>query len=322
MIRGFTFERALSWPFTAAHAATFPWIFGAAYAGVYGLVFACIGLFAAGDFTNWIALLEAAESTNNDEEQVAMVLGGFARLIPWGLLSGLISWAVWAMFETASQRRYIWDQPFRLGFGADELRMMIVGLLWAVMGLVLIGLPMVLILGTTFYTLFTDPAQFNTPGATDQLALQVLGSFGVLLLALPIYVFFATRLAPSFGLTVRERRIRFFDAWNVSRGRFWPIFGAFVILAFSGSILVQIISGIAQTLIMPSMMNLANAADGASLRAMIFSSGFMVPMGLYLFLTLFLQGLLQHVVGGPAAFAVRHDPRGGIESDAQIGAFD
>lgn len=322
MIRGFTFERALGWPFTAAHVATFPWFFGAAYAVAYGLVFACIGLLAADDFTNWIALLEAAESTPNDEEQVAMVLGGFARLIPWGLLSGLISWAVWAMFETASQRRYIWDKPFRLSFGADELRMMIVGFLWAVMGLVLIGLPMVLIFGATFYTLFTDPTQFNSPGATDQLALQILGTFGVLLLALPLYVFFATRLAPSFGLTVREKRIRFFDAWNVSRGRFWPIFGAFVILAFSGSILVQIISGIAQTLIMPSMMNLANAADGASLRTMIFSPGFMVPMGVYLFLTLFLQGVMQHMVGGPAAFAVRHDPRGGIEADAQIGAFD
>lgn len=322
MIRGFTFERALGWPFTAAHVATFPWFFGAVYAAVFALVYAVVGFLAADDFTYWIGVLEAAEAVNNDEAQMAMVWGGFGRLVPWGILMGLASWVIWAMFETASQRRYIWDKRFTLGFGADEARMMVVGLLWTLMGLAVMGLPMFLIMGQTFYTLFTDPSQLDTPAATRQLGWQILGSFLVLLVFFPVYVFLATRLAPSFGLTVREKRIRFLDAWNVSRGRFWPIFGAFVILSFSGSILGQVISGIAQMLVMPSLTNVGNAADSSGLRAVIFSPGFLVPMGIYGFIVLFLQGLLQHVVGGPAAFAVRHDPRGGIEAQAQIGAFD
>ncbi|MFN3912073.1 hypothetical protein [Hyphomonas sp.] len=322
MIRGFTFERALGWPFTAAHAATFPWIFGAAYAGVFVLVFGLIGLLAADDFTNWIAMLEAADATNDADAQTALVFSGFARVIPWGLLSWLAAWIIWAMFETASQRRYIWDKPFTLGFGADEARMMIVGLLWTVLALVVVAVPVFVIMGATFYTLFTDPFSLNSPDATRQLGWQILGTFGLLLIILPVYVFLATRLAPSFGLTVREKRIRFFDAWNVSRGRFWPIFGAFVILAVAGNILGQVISGILQALIIPAFMNVADAADSGDLRAALFSPGFMGPVGLYGFVILFLQGLLQHVVGGPAAFAVRHDPRGGIEADAQIGAFD
>ncbi len=322
MIRGFTFERALSWPFTAAHAATFPWIFAAAYALVMILVYGVIGLLAADDFVSWFTALEAADASNDPDEQMELAFGGFARLLPWSLLYGLASWIIWAMFETASQRRYIRDEKFSLGFGADEVRMMVVGLLWFVMGLVVIGLPLVLTMGGIFYQLLTDPIGFETNANSQQVALQVLGSFVVLLFIFPFYVFLATRLAPSFGLTVQARQVRFFDAWNVSRGRFWPILGAFVILAVAGNIIGQVLSGIVQTLMTPVLIDLANGVDGDDLRTVILSPRFLVPMSLYGFVILFLQGLIQHFIGGPAAFAVRHDPRGGVEEQARIGAFD
>lgn len=322
MIRGFTFERALSWPFTAAHAATFPWIFAAAYALVLILVYGVIGLLAADDFVNWFTALEAADASNDPDEQMELAFGGFARLLPWGVLGGLASWIIWAMFETASQRRYIRDEKFSLGFGADEARMMVLGLLWFLMGLVVIGLPLALTMGATFYQLLTDPIGFEANASSQQVALQVFGSFLALLFVFPVYVFLATRLAPSFGLTVQAKRIRFFDAWNVSRGRFWPILGAFVILAVAGNIIGQVLSGIMQAIMVPVLASLADAPDGDDLRTIVFSPQFFVPMSLYVFGILFLQGLIQHVIGGPAAFAVRHDPRGGVEEQARIGAFD
>jgi hypothetical protein len=55
--------------------------------------------------------------------------------------------------------------------------------------------------------------------------------------------------------------------------------------------------------------------------ALLWSPGFLLPMGIFLFISQFLQGLLQHVVGGPAAFAARHDPRGGVEDEAKVDAF-
>jgi hypothetical protein len=322
MIRGFTFERALSWPFTAAHAATFPWIFGAAYALVLILMYGVIGLLAAEDFANWFTAMEAADAASDPDEQMELAFGGFARLLPWGLVGSLASWVIWAMFETASQRRYIRDEAFSLGFGADEARMMLVGLLWFLMGLVVIALPLVLTMGGIFYQLLTDPIGFETNANSQQVGLQVLGSFVVLLFVFPLYVFLATRLAPSFGLTVQARKIRFFDAWNVSRGRFWPILGAFVILAVAGNIIGQVLSGIVQTLMTPVLIDLANGVDGDDLRTVVLSPRFLVPMSIYGFVILFLQGLIQHFIGGPAAFAVRHDPRGGVEEQARIGAFD
>lgn len=323
MIRGFTFERALGWPFTAPHVGSFPWIFGAAYAAVFSVVLAIIGWFASSDIAAWISVVEGVDGSE-DPDVVSGVMGDFvARFLPWAILSGLASWVVWAMFETASQRRFIWGEGFSLGFGGDEVRMMIVGLLWGLMGFVLIGLPMLVTLGPTFLALFTDPESLNSSQAGERVGRQFLGSFAILLFSFPLYVFLATRLAPCFGLTLKEKRVRFFDAWNVSRGRFWPILGAYLILSFCGGMAGQVISGIAQLLVMPAMSGFAESAESAAdIRALIFSPNFIIPMAIYLFIVMALQGILQHVVGAPAAFAVRHDPRGGVEAQAQVGAFE
>jgi hypothetical protein len=108
----------------------------------------------------------------------------------------------------------------------------------------------------------------------------------------------------------------------VSRGRAWPILGAYVILAIGGGIVGQVLLGIVQTIMMPMVMNLDGRVEtGTEIRALLLSPSFFIPMGIWAFVMLFVQGVMQHMVGGPAAFAVRHDPRGGIEAEAQIGAF-
>lgn len=320
MIRGFTFERALSWPFTAPHAASFPWIFGAAYAAAMILTFGLIGWLSAGDVTAWINGIEVIDETVDPDAQFGAVMSSFGRLVPWMALTALASWVLWAMFETASQRRYIWGKGFSLGFGADELRMMAVGFCWSLVGFLLMALPALLIMGSAIGAMVSGTA--SSRQIETMMFGAMAGVFGLMLLILPLYVFFATRLAPCFSLTVMQKRFRFLDAWNVSRGRFWPILGAYVILAIAGSIIAQVISGIAQMIIMPGMINFAQAAEtGADIRGLILSPQFIAPLGLYGFIILFLQGLLQHIVGGPAAFATRHDPRGGVEEAGRIDVF-
>lgn len=322
MIRGFTFERALSWPFSAPHVASFPWIFGAAYAGISMLVVVLIGAAAYGDFMAWISAIESLENQQGPDLSPAEVFGQFALLVPWIALSAFAFWIVWAMFETASQRRYIWGKPFSLGFGRDERNMMIVGLLWGLMGIAIMALPVLMIFGGMWAAIAAEAEGLTDAEAGQRIVAPMFGAAGLMLLLLPAYAFMATRLAPCFGLTVKEGRIRFFDAWNVSRGRFWAIFGAYVILAVAGGIASQVLSGIAQVIILPSFMSLSNAAEnGQDVMALLASPGFLVPMGVFLFVSQFLQGLLQHVVGGPAAFAARHDPRGGVEDDAKVDAF-
>lgn len=42
-------------------------------------------------------------------------------------------------------------------------------------------------------------------------------------------IFFGVRFAPATATSVAERRFAFFDAWKVTKGRFWELLGAFVI---------------------------------------------------------------------------------------------
>jgi len=323
MIRGFTFERALSWPFTAPHAATFPWVFGLAYALVFMALIGVTGLLGAGDFIAWIEALEAAGGNADPDAALAAFFSGLFKLLPWAGLLGLASWAVWAMFETASQRRYLFGQTFSLGFGADELRMMAVGFLWSILGAVLLAVPMILIMGTAVAAMLAGATGITEGEVAQPILGPMLAAFGMILLIFPAYVFFAARLAPCFALTVRERKIRFFDAWSVSRGRFWPILGAYVILAICGGMLGQVIAGIAQLLLVPAMVSFnATSQSPDQVAAMLTSPGFLAALGFYLFIVLFVQGVLQHALGGPAAFAVRHDPRGGLEEENQIEAFN
>ena len=147
MIKGFTFERALSWPFAAPHFNTFPWFFGLAYAGVFSVVIAAIGFAAAGDFIAWAQGMEAIGNEEDPDLVFDQLFSSMVPLLPWYALSTLAFWVVWAMFETASQRRYVRGEGFSLGFGADEARMMVVGLLWTLLSVLIWAIPFGLIFG-------------------------------------------------------------------------------------------------------------------------------------------------------------------------------
>jgi hypothetical protein len=321
--KGFTFEGALSWPFSAPHIASFPWIFAFAFASVSLLITGVVGWLAVDDFIAWINMVEALDPEADPDTAMNTIFGTFGQLIPWYGVSILIYWVVWAVFETASQRRYVRGEGFSLGFGPDEVRMMIVGLLWALMTVLIWILPFGLIFGGIWAAFEGAAEGLNDEEIGQRIVAPTFGAMGLFLLLTPLYIFVATRLAPCFALTVRAREVRFLDAWNVSRGRFWPILGAYVILSICGSLVAQVISGIAQIGLMPAMMIVVERAEsGSDIMELLMTPEVLVPLSIYGFVLMFVQGLLQHTVGGPAAFAVRHDPRGGIEQENQLEAFN
>lgn len=325
MTPGFSFDRALTYPFKAPHFKSFPWIYGLAYAAIYVALFLVIGLLGWQALAEWFLALQELENDPNPmpADVFAALFGGFGRLVPLILVASLVGWVVWAMFETASQRRYIFGAKFSLGFGGDEVRIMVVGLLWALMSLVIFVVPIIL-----FVSAFGALAEMDPSGQLDdQTAARFLGTFfagfGLMFLFSLLYIFIATRLAPCFGLTVKEKEIRFFDAWNVSRGRFWPILGAYVIIVVVVSVFSQIISAIAQMLMMPFLMSLpvGDELPTEEMAAIFLSPAFIAPMALLYFGLMFVQGLTQHFVGAPAALAARHDPRNDLGDAERIDIF-
>ncbi len=246
----------------------------------------------------------------------------FGGLLPWIVLGSLASLVVWAMFMAATQRRYIRDEAFSIRFGPDELRIMAVGVVWY-LGVSL----MYLLPGLVMLPMFGIVSDFaNGDISENEMVAFMLGRMSIValmfLVMFPVYVFFATRFSPVFAMTVKERRIAFGDAWIVSRGRFWPILGAFLILAIVGGMAVGFAGSIAQMLVTPAFMGSVSRVEDSSELRSLFTPTLTIALLLYAFIRYFLSGLLMHFVQGPAAFAARHDPRGSVDDALSVEEFN
>jgi hypothetical protein len=209
-----------------------------------------------------------------------------------------LSLAVWVVFEGASQRRYIRSEGFRLALGADEGRLALVALIWIAL---LFGFYLALLFGML------------VPG----LIIGLIGgaAFGVLAgalifvggLALGLWLF--ARLSPAGALTIRDRQIRFFEAWALTKGIGWRLAGSYFMLLVGYMILVLISFGgllvLGIALILPAL----EARPGGDVVPVVLGAMsqvyFWVPVSLGMFLLLILQSVFAHAMGGPAAFAVR-----------------
>ena len=151
------------------------------------------------------------------------------------------------------------------------------------------------------------------------------GMGGVLLsflLILPLLAFFGTRFSPVFAMTVKEKKIAFGDAWTVSRGRFWPILGAYLIIAIVGGMVLGFVGSIAELVLMPGFLSSTTVLDGVDDIRGMFTPAVLIGVAVYIFIRYFMSGLLMHFVHGPAAFAARHDPRGSIDDQRRVTDFD
>ncbi|MDB5691909.1 MAG: hypothetical protein JWO81_972, partial [Alphaproteobacteria bacterium] len=138
-------------------------------------------------------------------------------------LFGFLFFILYVILYAASQRAIL--QPERQGFfylrlGMDELRLLALTIIFVIgfyAGMLVVVLLMSLLIG---------------------LLAAATGSFGVaagLLVVefLTIFVFavwFCTRFSLAFPLTILRGRIIIGESWRVTRGRFWTLFTAFLVL--------------------------------------------------------------------------------------------
>ena len=88
MPNGFSFDRALMFPFRAAHARSFPWIFSLAFAAVFTVFLLAVMLLARGEMAEVVASFEALEQMGIDEEDPRTVITAV-----FGTLRPMIGWA-------------------------------------------------------------------------------------------------------------------------------------------------------------------------------------------------------------------------------------
>jgi hypothetical protein len=165
----------------------------------------------------------------------AQALGELVRLLPvltpLLLIDALIFLVCSGVQNAAIFRAYLEPGQSRHGYlrlGRAELSLALVLIAFSLLGLaylfaVLFVFDLSLILGGSIR---------GGPGALFHLGLAAV------LMAAVVYP--AVRLSLALPMTFAARRVRIFDSWRLTRGRFWPLFGAYVL-----SLVYVVLTGLA-----------------------------------------------------------------------------
>jgi hypothetical protein len=203
---------------------------------VWGLAYS-LGALAIGYFmVTWMAPLQPTGQRDDPAAAFAAVGGMFGKL----LLLELAFFALYTILLTAAQRAVLRPEESAFAsirFGVDELRMIglaiFIGILFLI-GYLLLALLLGLILAAT---MATGSVGLGAPGPIA----IVLG-----LTVIAVILFFWVRVSLAFPLTLMRGRFVFSEAWRLSRGHFWTLFGGYLVvmlivlvLAIGGSLIFQ-----------------------------------------------------------------------------------
>jgi len=189
-----------------------------------------IGAFVAVFWSSLLAALDwyvqvLSAVVANDEQALASIAFPVA-LLP--VFLGLIGWSFFfyllcAAYESACLRWFVHGESsgfMGLSLGAETLRVW--GVYWIWFGLNIA---------------FSIVAEL-TSMALGGMAIVAAGDAAVQNVVRPILefvqlivvIYFGVRLAPAAATSIARRRFSFFEAWSVTKGRFWPLLGAFALV--------------------------------------------------------------------------------------------
>lgn len=298
----FTFDGALMHFARVKGPGGFIWKYAVAYGLATVLLFGVMILAVGGPFLRLMELSAASSTGQIDEEAAAAAM---MSLIPLCLLAIPLGIGFWAVFESAVQRRYVRQEGFSLKFGGDEGRLLVIGLLWILTIFVLyLGVAIVagVLIGAAGLALGEAAALIAIP---------------VVIAAICAFLWVLVRLSPASAMTIRDRQIVFPSAFSASKGRFWPMFGAFVVIA-----LVAIVVSLITQVLMGGVMGGALAANPAALEsgdigAMFTNPVLLIGILLATFVSYALNAVVQFAFAGIAAKAALTDPNweGAVQID-------
>ena len=196
------------------------------------VIFSVLNWQAFVDYMNWAASMTAANSEavasgappSMDAmmpPQSVMAVGPAYLLLCFGY------YVLLASYEAGCLRWMIHGETgglFGLTLGADTWRVYFSYWVWLVLLLVFYFV-CALVAGGAAVGVFLS---MQNGGDLSVGAVVVPLVAGLLILLALIY--FSVRFAPAAATSIARRRFSFFDAWTVSKGRFWGLLGAFLML--------------------------------------------------------------------------------------------
>jgi hypothetical protein len=182
----------------------------------------------------------ASRTPSSDPSQAFAMLGSVGKLyaivIPLALLqSSLITCAVMRAVLRPNDKGFGY-----LKFGGDEIRMILMMIVmffvWIGVGIAVFVVMMILGLVVGLATGAANAAGGGGAAAVTGLLTGLIA----LVLTVGLFAWIATRLSLAAPMTFAEGRVRIFESWKATEGKFWPMLGAYV-LAFVMAVLVAIL---------------------------------------------------------------------------------
>ena len=207
---------------------------------------------------------------------------------------------IWAVFEASIQRFYVRKDTFRLRLGNDEWRLMAVGLVVYLLLFVVLFIsiiPMAIVVGIA--------------GATGSPSIAILGVVIGYIVMLAILFWYIVKVSAASALTIRDEQVRIFESFRVTKGRFWPIFFAFLIIWFGMYILQSTIYGMGIFAVIAQFSELLSGGADPQLEevmAQLQAPAVLGTMAVFFVLLSLSYGLSMILMGGPGALAALNDP--------------
>ena len=255
------------------------------------VVFSSLLIGLAGDaYNDLIAMQQSGERADPER-----ALAAFRGMAPALLLMLPLALLYYAVLYSAAYRAILRPEEGGPGFlkvGADELRMLGATVLLALM---LAGLT----LGVSLVYGFLVAIAAGAGGAAAGL-LAFLGFFAVI----AALVFFAVRFSLVLPATFAQRRIAVSESWRLTKGRFWPLLGAYV-LSIALAIVVWLLALMIYFAVAALVAGVSEAGAVFQPDYGSFASWFTPAMILYLLVSALVNAMTTAIILAPSAMAYR-----------------
>ena len=217
----------------------------------------------------------------------------FGIIMPLAIIMG-------AVLYGAANRAVLKPTERNWGFmraGMDEVRIFVVSLVLAIIGMVLLG---VLVLVAGVVTGFAAASGGSGAGILT----GVVAFCAVAVLA----IFLSIRFCLASPITFVEKRIAIFDSWGMTKGRFWPLFG----MALIALIMALIVNLLGTLVFLPLTLmfgGLGNLTEAGTTDMMELMRTMAPAIIVYVISTAVVSALQMAVIYAPFAAAYR-DIRG------------
>lgn len=212
-----------------------------------GLLIAAFVALNWGAFARWGEMMrDAGANQTPSDEQVFGMMGTIFALFGWMIVFLFFLYVLFASYEAACLRWMIRRERggglFGLNLSADTWRVysgywVWLAIQWAVSTVVsLVTMPFIF-MGMAGGMTSSDPTAMMSSMIGVQIV-QMFAQYGLL-------AFFGVRFAPAAATSIARRKFSFFQAWTVTKGRFWALFGSFFVIYLLFSVLYMLVVGVA-----------------------------------------------------------------------------